>query len=61
MMMVESLWWYMPTNPTTKWKPSTIHMKGLCLAIVWGVSSFQCHLYGCPYTLVTNHQQVKMG
>jgi len=26
-----------------------------CLAIVWVVSSFQCYLYGSPFTLITNH------
>jgi hypothetical protein len=41
------------SNNKTKAKYSSY--EGECLAIVLVVSSFQCYLYGSPFTLITDH------
>jgi hypothetical protein len=33
--------------------------EGECLAVVWTISSFQCYIYGSPFTLIINHQPLK--
>ncbi len=33
--------------------------EGDCLAIVWAISSFQCYIYGNPFTLIIDHQPLK--
>jgi hypothetical protein len=38
MMTIESLWWHMQVNPTTKQRPNIIHMKGSALPLFG-----QCH------------------
>jgi hypothetical protein len=59
MMMVESLWWHMPVGSTTKRRPNITHMKGSVFVVVWAISSFQCYIYGSPFTLIINHQPLK--
>jgi hypothetical protein len=44
---------------SNKTKTKYSSYEGECLAIVWAISSFQCYLYGNPFTLITNHQLLK--
>jgi hypothetical protein len=45
------------SNNKTKAKYSSY--EGECFAIIWVVFSFQCYIYGSPFTLVINHQPLK--
>ncbi len=45
------------SNNKTKAKYTSYEEE--CLAIVWVVYSFQCYLYGSPFTLVADHQILK--
>ncbi len=57
-MMIESLWWHMLVGPTTRSRPKTPHIwEGMVYNCL--VSSFQCYLYGSPFTMVMDHQPFK--
>jgi hypothetical protein len=46
------------SNNATKSRYSSY--EGECLATVWAIAHFKCYLFGTQFTLVTNHQPLKL-